>query len=146
MKIIALIILIIAVSMLYSARVKTARVFAENERDNAIIEAKRLINQLDKNYDAAALMRDHGNDLERIVSYYEQAGLFAKRWIMPFWLFRNNANGIALVQIYKKMSPYIEMRREGIAEGDFQIESNPYYCKNFEYLYERTIMRIKIII
>jgi len=103
-----------------------------------MIRARRIVHNLPSGYDPASTKLEHGDDIAFLVGAYNQAGTLLKRRVLPFWIFTEDAAGGTVIQLFEKLSPFIEFRRKGIPG---MLDSNPLYAKGFEYVYLRITTR-----
>ena len=125
---------IVSLFALNHNKIEAINEFYSNDRDERFIEARRIVHELPSKYDPADEMKKHGDKLSVLILSYEQAGILVKKRQLPFWVFMNGGCGLAVVDFYEKLTPYIEYKRK----------TNKLYAKSFEYLKERILSKGKL--
>jgi len=106
------------------SKIETVNAFYLNDRDPNFIEARRIVHTLPEGYDPIKVREEHGKILTILILSYDQAGILVKKRKLPFWIFSEGGCGVAVVNFYEKLTPYIAEKRK----------ENRLYATNFEYL------------
>ncbi|MCL2531118.1 MAG: hypothetical protein FWE40_03045 [Oscillospiraceae bacterium] len=110
-------------------QVATVNAWYATFRAPEFVKARRVVRDLDPNYDPRALNAPEKDDIAFLIIAYMEAGMLLRRRQLPFRIFERH-HGHMVISFYEKLLPYIAIRR---TDG----EKNPDYADEFEYLYQR---------
>jgi len=138
--VLSIIAIIISLFGLYHNRMEAVNAFFENDRSETLLRARSIVHSLEENYNPIELMKNHGDEIAFLIISYNQAAVLIQKRQLPFWVFSKQASsGYAVMQIWKKLKPYIDMRRNGFTDekSNINIYPNPSLANPFEALYNR---------
>ena len=115
-------------------RIEAVNAFYSNDRDSRFIEARRIVHTLPEKYEPSDIQKQYGDHLSVLILSFDQAGILVKKHQLPFWVFSRGGCGVAVVNFYRKLVPYIRYKRK----------ENPLYASNFEYLKNKIIVKGKL--
>ena len=118
---------IFGIISLTNSRIEAVNEYLKNDRDPAFIDVRKIVYSLPDNYDPKKVDEEIGAKIALLIISYQQAAILVKHKQLPFWLFKNNVSGHALTELFDKLKPFIEYRRE----------KNPCYAKEYEGLCDR---------
>jgi len=108
--------------------IEIINLFFSNERDPQLIKARRAVHNLPNEYDPREINEERGELIAALITTYNQYGLLVEKKKLPFEIFSEGATGITIVTHYKKLLPYIKLRRD---------TDNEMYADYFETLARR---------
>ena len=126
--------MIISVLSFSHNRIEAVNAFYANDRDPNFIEARRIVHTLPDMYSPADVQKEFGSQIAILILSFDQAGILVKKRQLPFWIFSKGGCGVAAVNFYKKLLPYIRYKQK----------DNQLYADNFKYLVERIIKKAKL--
>jgi len=97
-----------------------------------MIRARGIIYRLEKDY-INTQDDERDKDISFALGVFEYWGVLVKKHQLPYWIFKNRATGICLVQFYSKLEPTIKARQK----------YNPYQGVNYEWLVNRLRKTLK---
>ena len=125
---------IVSLFALNHNKIEAVNAFYSNDRNPAFIEARRIVHTLTEKYEPSDVQKQYGSEIAVLILSYEQAGILVKKRQLPFWIFSKGGCGVAVVNFYKKLTPYITYKRK----------ENPLYATNFEFLRNKIISKGKL--
>jgi len=120
--------IIISVLSYSHNRIEAVNAFFENDRAQRVLDARQVVHNLPSGYDPKQLQKEHGNEVAVLIVSYNHAAILVRKRQLPFWIFKDQSQGFAVMKFYNILRPYIEMNRQN---------NNPAYATQFEYLYDR---------
>jgi len=132
--------IIISLFSLAHHRIEAINAYFENDRSKAMLNARKIAHNLETGYDPVEIMNKYGNEIAYIIISYSQAAVLVKKRQLPFWIFsKQGPSGYAVIRMWEKLEPYIDMRRKGYEDANHNISiyPNPSLANSFEELYKR---------
>ena len=105
-------------------RIEAVNAFFENDRAQPVLEARQIVHNIPSGYDPEQLQREHGNEVAVLIVTYNHAAILVRKHQLPFWIFKDQSQGFAVMKFFNILRPYIDKRRL----------DNPGYATQFEYL------------